>query len=124
MRIYNQIAILLGICLAADLISAAVPFTFPTNVTAMAILLILLFSGLVKLEWVEKISDTLTNNMQIMFIPSACSLMISYRTVLGHLASFIFICIISTLITWLVTAYTVVLVTKLQNKIQSKRQVQ
>lgn len=123
MRIYNQIAILLGICLAADLISAAVPFPFPTNVTAMAMLLILLFSGLVKLDWVEKLCDTLTSNMQIMFIPSACSLMISYRTVLGHLASFILICVVSTLITWLVTAYTVVFVTKLQNKFQKKGQV-
>lgn len=121
MKIYNQIAILLGICLAADLISAAMPFPFPTNVTAMAILLILLFTGLVKLDWVEKISNVLINNMQIMFIPSACSLMISYKNVLGHLASFIFICVISTLITWLVTCYTIVLVTKLQNIMKQKK---
>ncbi|MGI5824350.1 MAG: CidA/LrgA family protein [Bacillota bacterium] len=123
MKIYNQIAILLGICLTADIISAAVPFKFPTNVTAMVILLILLFTGLVKLDWVEKISNVLVNNMQIMFIPSACSLMISYKMVLSQLGSFIFICIISTLITWLVTCYTIVGVTKLQNKIKMKRQV-
>lgn len=121
MKMYYQIAILLGICLAADLISAAVPFPFPTNVTAMALLLLLLFAGLVKLDWVERLSDLLINNMQIMFIPSACSLMISYQTVLSHLASFLLICVLSTLITWLVTYYTIAGATKLQRLLQNRK---
>ena len=120
MKIYKQIAILLAVCLCADFISSIVPFTFPTNVTAMVLMLLLLFCGVIKLEWVETISNVLINNMQIMFIPSACSLMISYKMVLGQLASFIFICVISTLITWLVTYYTIVGVTKLQNNIRAR----
>ncbi len=121
MKMYYQIAILLGICLAADLISAAVPFPFPTNVTAMALLLLLLFTGLVKLDWVEHLSDLLINNMQIMFIPSACSLMISYQTVLSSLGSFLLICVLSTLITWLVTYYTIAGVTKLQHLLRNRK---
>lgn len=120
MKIYNQIIILLAVCLCADFISAVVPFTFPTNVTAMVLMLLLLFCGVIKLEWVEDVCNVLINNMQIMFIPSACSLMISYKMVLGQLASFIFICIISTLITWLATYYTIVGVTKLQNAVKTK----
>lgn len=121
MKIYKQIAILLGICLLADFISAIMPFPFPTNVTAMVIMLLVLFCGLVKLEWVEDVCNTLIGNMQIMFIPSACSLMISYKMVLDQLFTFILICVVSTLITWLVTYYTIAFVSKIQNQIRARK---
>lgn len=121
MKIYYQIAILLAICMVADIISSIMPFPFPTNVTAMVILLLLLFTKLIKLEWVETVGDTLINNMQIMFIPAGVTLMISYEAVLDKLASFLFICIISTLITWLTTYYTIAFVMKLQKKAKAQK---
>lgn len=123
MKIYYQIAVLLGICLAADVISAIAPFACPTNVTAMVILLLLLFTKILKPERIETVGDTLIDNMQIMFIPAGVTLMTSYKAVLDKLPSFIFICIVSTLITWLTTYYTISFVMKIQNKLKSKRQV-
>jgi len=116
-----QIIILLAVCFAADIIANLMPFAFPVNVTAMLLLLLLLGLGVVKLGKVETIGDLLIYNMNIMFLPSSCALMISYKYILDRLPSFIFICLASTFITWFATYFTICLVIKIQNSLHGRK---
>ena len=120
-HIYMQIGILLAVCFAADLLVSFLPFSFPVNVTAMILLMLMLWLRAVKISQVEQIGDLLIDNMTIMFLPSSCALMTSYKYIINCLPSFIFICFVSTLITWLVTFATISLVIKIQQNHRNKK---
>lgn len=59
--------------------------------------------------------------MALFFIPSGAAIMENYSYLSGNLAAFLLICIISTIVTFAVTAYTVRLVSALQQKSAEKK---
>ena len=120
---YKQIAIILGICLAADCLAYLLPVALPSNMLGMLLLLILLLGRLVKLESVEAVCDGLVKNMPILFIPSSCSLINTYGVLAKNLLPFFLICVVTTLITFSVTAGTINLVVKLQQRGKTNKKV-
>ena len=116
MKILNQILIIFFICLIGDVISLLLPFPFPGSVLALIILFFCLFFKIVKVSQIEDLASFLLENLSLLFIPATVSI-IKYLGILkAILLPFIFICLITTVITFLCTAYSVNLVTFLLNK--------
>ncbi len=116
MEILLQLCIILGACLAGELISAILPFAFPSSVIAMLLLLVLLLCGILKEKHVSTVGDFLLKNMSVFFLPSAIGILEHWNVIGGVLVQFLLICAITTVLTFAATAYTVMFVRKLQQK--------
>lgn len=116
-----QIGIVFLICIIGELISKTLPFAFPGSVIAMLILFALLMCGVLKTENIKDKTDFMLNNMAFFFIPSSVGIIEYYSDIKSVIIPFVFICIITTLITFLVTAYTVKTVMKLQRIFKENR---
>lgn len=114
MKILLQIGVVLLICLISEAVSLLLPFPFPGSVLAMIVLFILLVTGILKVDHIREKSDFMLKNMAFFFIPAGVG-MIEYFDVLKEcLLPFLVICVVSTVLTFAVTAGTVALVMKLQ----------
>lgn len=107
MKIIKQTTIIFAICFIGDIISHFLPFPFPGSVLAMIMLFLCFILRIIKVETVQEVSDFLLKNMTILFIPPTVSI-IEYTHILKSVFwRFIFICLITTLICFLCTAYSV-----------------
>ncbi|MEM1484607.1 CidA/LrgA family protein [Oscillospiraceae bacterium PP1C4] len=116
MKIMTQIGVLFAVCLAGTGISALLPFPFPASVAAMILLLIFLLYGLVKPAQVEELCDFLLKNMIILFIPAGVGLLENLSVLGAYLLPLFVVCLITTVLTFAVTAFTVSGVIWLQEK--------
>lgn len=72
-----------------------------------------LFTGVLKIEHIQEKADFLLGNMAFFFVPAGVSIM-NYFDVLKHsIVQLVFVCIISTIITFAVTAWSVKLTLRL-----------
>ena len=120
MNVLYQIAIVFAICLAGEAIAAILPFSFPAAIISLILLLALLFSGLIKVEHIREKSDFLLSNMAFFFIPAGISVIEHIESVKAIWWQFIIIVFISTISVFAVTAGTVTLVMKIQERRRSK----
>lgn len=120
MDLFKKTLIIFGICFVCDIIASYLPFPFPGSVLSMIVLFLCLFFGLIKVKQLEPVSDFLLKNMALVFIPSTVSI-ISYVDVLKNIVwQFLLICIATTIITFVCTAYAVKLTIYLMNKRKEK----
>ncbi len=116
MGIFKKLCLIFLICFISDMISKFLPFPFPGSVLAMILLFACLAAGWIKPNRLEPVSGFLLSNMALTFVPPTVSI-ISYVDVLRDVWwQFLFICIITTIITFVVTAYSVKLTIYLLNK--------
>ena len=101
MKIIIQVAIIFSICWISQLVEALLPIAFPASVIGMVLLLALLLSRVLRVDHIQEKSDFLLSNMAFFFIPAGVSV-INYFDVL-----------VSTVLTFGVTAYAVSLTRKL-----------
>lgn len=121
MNILGQIALVLGLCFAGEIIAFLLPVQFPASVIAMILLFVLLVSKAVKKEGLNSITSFLTGNMALFFIPPTVAIIKSYDVFKDYLWQFVFVCFVTTVITFLATAYTVMLVMWLMKKTEAKK---
>ncbi|MBR5614905.1 MAG: CidA/LrgA family protein [Clostridia bacterium] len=120
MKLFKKTLILFVVCFISDIIAYFLPFPFPGSVLAMIITFLLLLSGLVKVRQIEPVSDFLVKNMAFVFLPSTVSI-VSYLDVFQSILwQFLLICIVTTFITFVCTAYSVKLTVYLINKRKEK----
>lgn len=116
MKIIKQIGIIFTICWLSEVIEYFLPFSFPATVIGLVLLLLCLLAGLLKIEHVQEKSDFLLSNMAFFFIPAGVS-MINYFDILkSSFVQILIICVISTVVTFAVTAYSIKLTVKLMNR--------
>lgn len=107
MNTLKQLTIILCVGMVSVIIRETTGIPLPANVIGILLLLILLVSKVVKLDDIETVSDFLLANLALLFIPLGVSLM-NYFDVLGeNLWKFFLVCLLSTIITFYVTAKTV-----------------
>ena len=111
MKIIRQIGIIFTVCWLSLVIEKLLPFTFPASVIGMILLFLCLFTGVLKIEHIQEKADFLLGNMAFFFVPAGVSIM-NYFDVLKH-SIVQFVCIISTIITFAVTAWSVKLTLRL-----------
>ncbi len=120
MKLFKKTLILFVVCFISDIIAYFLPFPFPGSVLAMIITFLLLLSGLVKVRQIEPVSDFLVKNMAFVFLPSTVSI-VSYLDVFQSILwQFLLICVVTTFITFVCTAYSVKLTVYLINMRKEK----
>lgn len=117
MKLILQIAIVFFICLMGEFISVILPFPFPSSVISMILMFALLMFKVLKPEHIKDKTDFLLKNMAFFFIPSGVGIIEHFSQIEGIIVPFLFICILTTVITFAATAYTIKGVIALQNKI-------
>lgn len=120
MKIIREIGILFALCLIGQGISLVLPIPIPAGVCSMVILFFLLFFQVLKPEHILNLTTFLLANMAFFFIPASVSMMDYYDVVKGQLPILIFICLITTILTFAATAWTVQFVIRLQRKVRER----
>lgn len=116
MKLLKQLGIIFGICWFSEVIESILPFPFPASVIGLIIVLLLLVFKIMKPEHIEESSDYLLNNMSFLFVPTGVGLINYFDLLKSNLFQFIVICVISTILTFAVTAYSMKLTMKLLNR--------
>ena len=116
MKIIRQIGIIFTVCWLSQVIAEFLPFDFPASVIGMIFLFICLLTGMLKIEHIQEKSDFLLGNMAFFFVPAGVSIMNYFDILKSSAVQLLIICIVSTVITFAVTAYSVKLTMKLIKK--------
>ena len=111
-----QAAIIFLICLLGESIVSLFSLSFPSSVISMILLFLFLVFRVIKRENVQDIIRFLQQNMSVFFIPSGVAIMNNFSYLRESLPAFLAICVISTIVTFAATAYTVQFVTRLMNR--------
>ena len=107
MKILTQIAILFALCWLSQLVEAALPFDFPASVIGMVLLYLLLCLRVLRVDHIREKSDFLLANMAFFFIPAGVNV-INYLDILkANWLPLLLICVITTVITFAATAYSI-----------------
>jgi len=111
-----QAAIIFLICLLGEAIVSLFSLSFSSSVISMILLFLFLLFKLVKRENVQGMIQFLQQNMSVFFIPSGVAIMENFSYLSENLVAFLAICVISTVVTFAATAYTVQFVSRLMNR--------
>ena len=112
MRVLLQLALILGICYAGDLIHDYTGIPVPGNILGMLILLLLLCLKIVKLDQIREVSDFFLKRLSFFFLPPAIGLMLVGDDVKNQWPLLLFLCIVITIVTMAITGWTVQLLSK------------
>lgn len=113
----KQFTIILSIYFLGELLQKAFGLPVPGNILGMLILFFGLYTGVIKLEMIDRISDFLLDNLAFFFLPAGVSLITCFALLEGKLTAVIGVSILSTVIILGVTGLTVEFVKKfLQRK--------
>ena len=121
MRILKQIGFIFGICLVGQIIAELIPVPFPGSVMSMVLLFILFLLNWANPEKLKNVNDFLLENMSFFFVPSAVSIITKYDLIKNSIVQILIICVVSFVVTFAVTAYTVTFVMKIQERFRRKR---
>lgn len=116
MTLLTELFILFSFCLLGELLALLLPFSFPASIISMLLLLLSLLLGWIKPKQIQGVSQFLLSNMAFFFIPAGVSIIEKYELLRGNIFSLIIVCLLTTILTFYATVYTVILVMKRQGK--------
>lgn len=99
--------ILAGLYLLGELLSQWLGLFLPGSLVGMLLLTLLLWSGILKLEQVEKVADYLLRHLILLFLPSSVGIMVYANIMSGEAVEIILTALLSTLAVLVVTGKTV-----------------
>lgn len=120
MKILLQLAGIFGLCLLCSGISELLPFVFPGSVIAMILLFLAFLFKIIRVSAVEETGNFLLQNMAFFFVPPGVALIECFGEIKNAIIPILIICLISTLVTFAATAYTVRFTCFLQKKIKER----
>ena len=103
MKYIKQLAIIILVCFAGELVRYIIPLPVPGSIWGLVLMFVLLVTGVIKLEKVEKTADFLVDCMPIMFVPGGVGLMRSWSTLKSMLPAAICSIVLVTPFVMLVT---------------------
>ena len=121
MKIVTQVGIIFSICWISQIIEKLLPFSFPASVIGMILLFILLCVHILKVDHIREKSDFLLENMAFFFIPAGVSIINYFDVLKNWVVQLIVICVVSTVVTFAETAYSMKLALYLMQKKKSGR---
>lgn len=121
MKILSELAIIFGFCLLGDQISMLLPIPFPGSVIAMLLLFVALATNVVKEEQIQTVGDFILKNMGFFFIPAGVSVLNYLDILKKNIVPFLFLCVITLILTFGVTAFTVSAIMKAMQKKEEKK---
>lgn len=103
MKYIRECGIIFGITLVGEWLNAALPLPVPAGVYGLFLLLILLCTGILKLEDVEATGNFMLDIMAILFVPAFVGVVESYGEIRPLLVPLAVICVVSTAFVMAVT---------------------
>ena len=107
----------MGVYAAGCAIASVLPIALPGNILGMVLLLVLLGTHILKTKYISDACDYLIDNMSVFFIPAGVAIMGCFSMLENSAAKFAFVCIATTVIVFLATSYTVLLVSWIMAKL-------
>lgn len=96
MKYVRQFMIIMAVTCAGEFIKFLLPVPVPASIYGLCVMLILLISGVLKVEQVEEASNFLIEIMPLMFIPASVGLLEAWGALSGMLLPVIVITCVST----------------------------
>ena len=121
MKIIRQIGIIFTVCWLSILVEKVLPFAFPASVIGMILLFICLLTGVLKIEHIQEKADFLLENMAFFFVPAGVSIINYFDVLESTWIQLVVICVISTVVTFAVTAWSVKLTIRLLSRLRERR---
>ncbi len=122
MKLIQQFGILLALCLVGEGVALVLPVPVPGSVLAMLFLFLLLSTKLLREEAVAGAGDFLLGNMAFFFLPAGVGILAQFSAIRGTVWILLFICVVTLVLTFAATAFTVRAVVALQNRLRGERQ--
>lgn len=113
MKYIKQFAIIMTICLLGELLAQLLPFTIPSSVYGLFIMLIALMTKIIKPAHIKETSEFLMDVMPIMFVPASVGLMVSWGLLKEILVPVLVVSVLGTLVVMIASGKTVDLIMKL-----------
>lgn len=85
MKYLNQFIIILLVCFVAELIALSLPFKIPASIYGLGLMLVLLFTKVIKVSAVRDVAAFFIEIMPVMFIPAAVGLITAKDILLANL---------------------------------------
>lgn len=120
MKILSQIFIFSLICLTGQLLNGLFP-AIPASIFSLLLLLLLLLLRIIRPCNIREVCEFLLQNMALFFVPAGVAIVNQYHALEGSLWQLLFLCLITTFLTFTVTAYTVIGVTKWIEKARRRK---
>ena len=113
LKILLQIGVVFGLYWVSQCIELLLPIPFPASVISLLLLLALLLARVVKVDHVREKADFLLGNLSFFFVPVSVGIM-NYIGLIGqHIAAFLTVCVVSTVLTYGATVTAVRLTLRL-----------
>ncbi len=116
MKYLSQIALIATVSFAGELLNYLLPLPIPGSIYGLALMLVLLITGIIKLEGVKTTADWLISVMPVMFVGPVVGLMNSYDSYKDILIPIFVISMLTTIITMAATGLTAQGIMRLQGK--------
>lgn len=110
MRVFKELAIIVGILLFSYVIQSMTKMPVPAPVLGMIILLLSLLLGIVKLEDIELVSRFFLDHLTFLFVPSGVGLMVVWGIIKEQWIIIFLISLLTTILAMGITGVTVQLV--------------
>ena len=107
LKICLQLLLIYAVCLAGEHIAAMIPLGIPGNIMSMGLLLAFLISGVIRMESISLAADFLLDHMAVFFIPAAVAIMGSFDLIAPNLLKLLFVCLVTTVLVFFATSFTV-----------------
>ncbi len=112
----KQICIILVICLIAEFMEYLIPLPIAASMYGLVLMLIALSTKIIPLKEVENVSDFLTDNLAIMFIPPTVGIMASVEEIKEMFVPLVVISVVSTLLIMTVTGWVAQVIIRRKRK--------
>ena len=116
MKYVREFFIIIAVTFGGEIIKSLIPLPIPTSIYGLVLMLILLCTGVIRVEWVEDTSKFLVAVMPLMFIPPAAGLIDVWGVIRPILVPLAIVTILSTLIVIFCSGWISQLIIRAQEK--------
>lgn len=118
---FRQLAIIIGCLAVGEFITWLTGISVPSSIIGMLLLAFLLKVKVIKLEWVETISNFLVKNMGFFFVPPGVALMLYFDIIGKEIVPIVLATTLSTMLVLVVTGWTHIMTRKIIKRIKGKK---
>lgn len=116
MKILKQVGILFALCWVSQILEQWIPVPIPASVIALVLMLTCLITRVIRVHHIQEKADFLLANMAFFFVPAGVSVMNYFDILQSSGVKILIVCLVSTVITFAVTAWSVQLTVRLMNR--------
>lgn len=99
-------AILLALQFLGEGLSRGLSLPVPGNVLGMGLLLLALWAGIVRVEWVEEAAELLLSHLALFFVPAGVGVMVYFDLIGRQWMPIVVATVVSTFVVMAVTGWT------------------